>query len=309
MKKTQLVLEIYPKKQEQEGFSLIEILIALTVLSLILLATISISNNSQNTAENVVKEDRDTLSIETAMARFEWDFSQIYSPLYFSHKIDPEQMTEEEGEIYNQIIDTYQSNERFSQVSYDILPIPLFQNPEKSEFIFFTTSNRRKFQDAKESNYSWVRYYLETAEIETNEAQAAVGEKAKGEDAPKIEANQILMRQVINRDVFNSEQFQWDDVKEQVLLRNVESLKFEFWKPDTEKWINDLAVIKNGVHKIHAVRLTIDYVDLNNFPKQTIRVFRPLYPQFEPENMYDYLSGKNEEKDGNPGEPQGGENE
>ena len=58
----------------------------------------------------IIEEDRELLQVETAMARLEWDISQLYTPLYFSQAMSPTGMTEEEGEAYNRLIDSYTNN-------------------------------------------------------------------------------------------------------------------------------------------------------------------------------------------------------
>jgi prepilin-type N-terminal cleavage/methylation domain-containing protein len=66
------------------GFTLIEVLIAILLLSFITIGVVTITENAMNTKDRTTQLNEDNLQIETAMSRFEWDFSQIYSPLYFS---------------------------------------------------------------------------------------------------------------------------------------------------------------------------------------------------------------------------------
>ena len=265
-----------------KGFTLIEILVSVTVLGLMTLGTISFSDFVMNTSTKNVADDRDFLQIEMAMSRLEFDISQLYSPLYFDILMNPAGMTPEEGEIYNQILDVYQRNQRFSQVSFNGLPVPIFESPEESEFIFLTCSNRRKVENSKQSRFSWVRYTLSSQQQREDAAMV-------GEIETEKSSRMTLLRQVYNQDVFNPQDIPWDDVKTQVLMRNVDSLKFEFWNPETQKWTENLNTIKNGIHKINAVKLSMNYFDIAQTQKYTERIFRPLFPEYNPEDMYRFL--------------------
>lgn len=267
------------KSLNQKGFSLLEVLIALSVLSLIMLSTILFTESTQNTASRVVTEDEEMLQIETAMSRMEWDISQIYSPLYFSQIINPSSMTPDEGEVYNQLISYYQNNNRFNNISFEGIPIPLIQNPDKQTFTFFTSSNRRKVKNSKQTSYAWIKYSLEKDERRESDSE---------ED--KIENK--LIRQVVTNNVFSSMEIDWSDVKSQTLLRKISKLSFEFWDDKAQKWRDGLDTIKNGYYLIRAVRVTIDYFDQNNNPTTTQRIFRPLFPKFEAEDMYKFLNKK-----------------
>ncbi len=267
--------------RSNQGFTLLEVLIAITLLSFIMLGIFNFTDNLIGTAQRVSAEDKDLLQIETAMARIEWDFSQIYSPLYFSHAMEPDKMTPTEGEAYNQMIAHYQANNRFTTLSYDGLPIPVFQFTDKTTFSFFTTSNRRRFQDQKQSNFAWVQYSLETDDSE---------DKADIEEEPKSKL--VLVRKFLSSQIYKSEDIQWEDIKSQILLRNISSVKYEFWNLDSEKWVENLDTIKNGHQKIDAIKLTIEYFNLDGNELTSVRVFRPLYPHFVPEDMYSYLNAK-----------------
>ena len=73
-----------PYLKEQNGFTLIEVIISITLLALMMVYMVNIIDNSIKTKESVLAEDKDFMQIETALARFDLDFSQIYSPLFFS---------------------------------------------------------------------------------------------------------------------------------------------------------------------------------------------------------------------------------
>jgi prepilin-type N-terminal cleavage/methylation domain-containing protein len=272
-----------PHINNSNGFTLIEVLISITILSFIMLGVISFTDSSQTTARRVISEDRETLQLETAMSRLEWDFSQIYSPLYFSQAMNPENMSEEEGEVYNQLANVYERNSRFAFLSYESLPVPIFQKTDKSTLIFFTASNRRKLKDTKQSNFAWVKYSL------LDESSIPNANEEISPDSKPKESTSVLVRNVLTDDIYNSKEIDWDDVKTQVLFRKVLKLTFEFWDNKSQKWVENLDIIKDGNHLIRGLRVTIKYLDPSNVEMSTIRVFRPLFPNYVPEDMYKYL--------------------
>jgi len=257
----------------QSGFTLMEVLIAITILSFIMVAVVTITDSSLNMKERILMEDRESLQVETAFSRIEWDFSQIYSPLYFSHAMEPTNLTEEEGEVYNQLIDTYQSNDRFSFPSYDGLPVPRMKTPSKTSLVFLATSNRRKLKNIKQSHFAWIKYDLITPKDSSDEDD----EQLKGD---------VLVRYFVPNNVYSPDSIPWDKVKAQVLLRGIESLEYEFWNPETKKWTDNMDLIKDGNHLIRGLKIKMEWNAPDGSLRTYIRVFRPLFPQFTPENMY-----------------------
>ncbi len=249
-----------------------EVLIAITILSFIMVAVVTITDSSQSTKDRVLAEDRETLQVETAFARMEWDFSQIYSPLYFSHAMGPTGLTEDEGEAYNQLINSYQSNDRFSFPSYDGLPVPRMKTPDKTSLVFFSSSNRRKLKNIKQSHFAWIKYSLTSQED-------------YDEDSGELHGDN-LVRYFVPHDVFNHDPIPWDKVKGQVLLRGVERIDYEFWNPETKKWVDSLDLIKDGNNLIRGLRVKLEWNAPDGAKRTYYRVFRPLFPQYTPENMY-----------------------
>lgn len=272
------------KQLKHYGFTLIEVLIAITVLSFIILGIATITDDSQQTAESVISEDLDILQVETAFSRLEWDISHAYSPLYFSHAMEPTGLTPQEGEIYNSIIDRFSTNERFAYPSFDGYPVPNNNLEPKESMTFFTMSNRRKYQNIKQSYFSWVRYEIIPNRDDENEIEDKSIARKEAQNGKNI-----LIRKVIANDVFNPELLDWDDVKTQVLLRNVEQVQFEFWNPANRKWTDNLSTIQDGQHVIRGIKITLNWIDYDGIEREMIRIFRPLFPNFTPENLYQFL--------------------
>jgi prepilin-type N-terminal cleavage/methylation domain-containing protein len=78
------LISVFKGRTAQSGFTLLEILIAITLLAFITLGVVNITENAALTMERTGEINKNNLQAETAFSRFEWDFSQIYSPLYFS---------------------------------------------------------------------------------------------------------------------------------------------------------------------------------------------------------------------------------
>lgn len=263
-----------------QGFTLLEVLIAISLLSLVMVAVLTITDSSEQVKNRVTNEDNNLLQVETAFSRIEWDFNHIYSPLYFSHEMKTQNLTEAQGEAYNNLMSQYSNNQRFKKPSYDALPIPIFSIEDKETLTFFSMSNRRKFRETKQSRYAWVQYALDSIE--------------KDEDIEDSkQTGKALIRKIVADNVFDSEEIRWDKVKSQILLRNVEKIKYEFWNPETKKWVENIDTIKDGKHILKGLKVTLDWLDLNGFKKSFVRIFSPLFPNFTPEDMYKIINQQN----------------
>lgn len=284
---------------DQAGFTLLEILIAITMLAFITLAVVDITENAALTMDRTTEANKNNLQIETAMSRFEWDFSQIYSPLYFSTVLNPNQTANTnnnttggmDGETtggqtatspllqqyYEQLVSRFERNEHFSSVSREGFPIPRFHAPEKNVFEFFTTSNRRKLENTKQSHFAWVRYSLAN--------QEALPDEEESPDIPK--SLKSLVRYFTADDPYSDKRINVDDenVKGAVLLRNVESLEFQFWNYDKRKWETSLRSIPNGENLIRGVKVLVTWYDSLGHKRSTARIFRTHWPMVSPQDQ------------------------
>jgi len=288
------------------GFTLIEILIAITLLAFITISVVSITQNAANTMERTTEINKNNLQIETALARFEWDFSQIYSPMYFSTVLnisaaDPygasadangdgrDDVTGKElkpaaplnpqlQEYYQRLVQRFEQNQHFSAISKEGLPIPRFYSPEKSIFEFFTSSNRRKIQNLKQSHFAWVRY--------------ALGESPPKKDEPEEKNANIpeglksLVRYFAPDDPYDRERIdpQNDKIKPAVLLENVESLEFQFWNMNSKRWETSLRTVQGGESSLRGVKLIITWYDSSGIKKSVTRIYRNHWPMEVPQD-------------------------
>ena len=285
---------------KESGFTLLEILIAITLLAFISLGVVNITENAVLTMERTTEANTNNLQIETAMSRFEWDFSQIYSPLYFSSvmKLNAQQNlgnqtgneTENENleqnnvavnpqlqQYYEQLVQRFERNEHFSSVSKEGHPIPRFYAPEKNVFEFFTSSNRRKLENQKQSHFAWVRYSLANQEQTTEESE--------NPDIPK--SLKSLVRYFTADDPYGDKRINIEDeerIKGAVLLRNVENLEFQFWDYQRRKWESSLRTIQGGENLIRGVRVLVTWYDSLGHKRTTSRIFRTHWPMVSPQD-------------------------
>ena len=249
-------------KNNHAGFTLIEVLIAIVLLAFVSLYTFKMVSTSTDTKEAVVKEDQTIVQTLTAVARLDSDFSQIYTPLTSSSKISP--VTDN----YANYSDSLNSNSLFDGKTKNGKLIPQFQSPEKSTVIFFTSANRRKVQDIKESRFVWVKYSLRKMEKEDGE-----------EESTKRDGEYELIRQTITTNLFVNE-LDWSNPKAQVLMEHIKNLEFSFWDMRTKKFSTSILDLNESKNYPRALKMNLTWVDENNHEQFIVKTFRPLNPYF-----------------------------
>ena len=228
------MLKVFNKKiNNQNGFTLIEVLISITLLALMMAYMVTIMDNSMRTKESVLAEDKDFMQLETAMSRFDLDYSQIYSPLFFSSEkkngMDRDSGITDDGDKK----DPFEPSEKFPSITSVGTPVPLVENPSKFSFSFFTSSNRRKVQDAKQSHYAWVKYEMRpTTDIKDEENKREGG------------TNELVRYMTPNNPY--SKDHDWDGLKPYVLLKNIKKLQFLFWDKKKKKYVDRAREISEG---------------------------------------------------------------
>lgn len=242
-----------------KGFTLIEILIATVILAFMMVGVITFTNSSSNTVERITKEDREYMQIELALSILDQDFSQIYSPLYFSKLSQANLNFDASGQVKAPIMNSFQPTKRFPKATEQQIPVPEFQNPDKTTLEIFNCGNIRRLQDEKESVYSWIRYELKSMSDQQN--------------PPLFQ----LIRKTNVIDPYNPD-FDFTDVREQVVLKNIKELEFQFWNPRSQKFVSSLGEIENGKYIIHAVKIIMKVWDSTQVETYVEKVFRPLWP-------------------------------
>ena len=240
------------ENRKMAGFSLIEMMISLVILSFLMMGVYTMVDNSQNAKDSITVEDNAVLQVQLALNRLDSDFSQIYSPLYFSAKKGLKHSSEE----------SYRYSDQFPEVTAEGHPVPFLDKSDDGTLTFMSSSNRRKMQDIKQSRWVWVQYALE----DDGSSQAWVRKSIAGN--PFVE------------------QLYWDQIRSQVLLRKVASVHFWFWDVEKKEWVEELQSLKK---KVYAMKVELTWYDANNIEQSNTRVFRTLWPW--PNFFFDLLQG------------------
>jgi prepilin-type N-terminal cleavage/methylation domain-containing protein len=257
-----------PLLKSESGFTLLEIMIAIVLLGILMTGVYTIIENGTNTKDRVTYEDREMLQVQTALNRFAIDFSQIYSPLYFSDEERDKAYYSSKG-IPTHVVATipakrkYEGGDKYPLLSVTGDLIPALVNPDKNTFGFMTSSNRRKVENSRQSRYAWVLYTLRSTEKEREDT------KAENE----------LVRTFIPDDIYVRD-FEWEKTREQVLLRNIKSLEFSFWNQETKKYVSSLKELNQDKNTVRGVLLTLTWVDRNEVEQEVSRAYRTMWPRF-----------------------------
>ena len=259
--------------QNNKGFSLLEVIIAITLLSFMMLAVVQIIGNSTNTKERVTKEDQELFQVESALQRMKFDITEFYTPLYFAKEkgqiaVDPSAASYDPSAGTASEIPFVPST-RFPKISLNGRLIPLVDTPDKNTFIFFSSSYRRKVEDSLESNYSWIKYTLKTS---TPSQYATPGMPSRG-------GNYDLIRYSLPRDPYAKE-FDWDNAQASILLQNVSSLEFQFYDERKEQYVDGVKTLPNP-NLIRGVKVKLVWVNGQNKEQEYIRYFRTIWPYFD----------------------------
>ncbi|MDC1174001.1 prepilin-type N-terminal cleavage/methylation domain-containing protein [Bacteriovoracaceae bacterium] len=250
---------------QNSGFTLIEIMIALVLMSFISIAIFTITTNNLDTKDMVVDEDRAFFQSYGAFDRMNRDLEQLWSPYYYDAP-----KTNTKTEDRDQYSEDLPANDFIVRESFQFAttknhPVPNLKLEDKTTIQFLTSSHQRRIEGQKESVFAWVEYSLENYEG----------------DKEAFKATQVLKRKIIATDIYKAD-LDWDKIKGQVLLKGIKELKYEFWSPKLEKWIDDMRQLA-PLQKFAplAIKMTIKWIDSNEVEKSSIRVFRPLWPFFD----------------------------
>lgn len=252
--------------KSQNGFSILEVLIAISLLSFITIGVVSLTNDATNTKDRISSEDKEKMQLITALNILEWDLSHLYTPLYFAKKMPIKGRITES--IYNKIHDQYERNAHFSFADIEGRPVPSYDNPDKNTFEFFTTSNRRRNFGVKQSNFAWVKYVLEQENEPT--------EKDEQDQSGRYR----LIRYFNAENPYKSEKLNTDQIKGQVILENLEEIEFSFWNGENKKFMAPLTQIPNGPNLIRAIKINLIWKDKLGGVIKLNKIYRPLFPLF-----------------------------
>ena len=208
-----------------------------------MLGTYAMVNNSQDAKDSVTTEDNAVLQVQLALNRLESDFSQIYSPVYYSSK---------KKKPSRNLLENYPPTQQFPRVTEEGHPIPQFDHSDKETLAFMTSSNRRKMEDIKQSRWAWVRYTLED-----------------------VDSVPSWVRRSTAEDPFAAN-MDWDEIRPQTLVKNVKSILFEFWDVEKKEWVEEWD--DDLENRLYAIRVELVWLDSNEIEQTTTRAFRVLWP-------------------------------
>ncbi len=265
------------KLKKQHGLTLLEVLIAITILTFLSIQIYNMLGSGIETKDRILNDSNKLLQVETALNRMDLDITGLYSPIFFSNLYKPE-LQAPNSETLDPAAN-FLASDKFPTISTRFIPVPIFENPESNSIVFFSSVNRRKIKNSKQSNFVWIKYALRT-----NEKEDA------NPDAPYE-----LIRYYSANDPYYP-RFEWDTIKPHILLNNIKSLKFFFWDSIDKKFEDSI----RGLNKIDSyapqsikVLLTWNY---SGEELEIEQIFRPLWPFFDPNNdlQVQNTAGKND---------------
>ena len=92
------------------------------------------------------------------------------------------------------------------------------------------------------------------------------------------------MREQAGQNIYLKDDTLFEKPKSFPLMDNVISLSFEFWDQEKRKWQDKLGEIPDGKSVIRGVKVVLEWKDQEGIEHTELRVFRPLFPYFIPED-------------------------
>ncbi len=286
--KNQIKALLYDGQKNESGFTLIEILIAIVVLALMMVSIYTIINNSTTTKDVIVREDQSYLQVQTALARFELDFSSFTTPLFYTQAKAVSNSVDDVGNDPYSGAQPFVPSENFVATTEQGEIIPAFQMPDNNTIIFFTSSHYRRVENAKQSRYSWVRYTLRDSTREDEN-----GEKIEGKE---------WVRSTVVEDIYRGE-FDWSNEREFILLDHIKEFSWGFWDKEREKFVENIRELSNPKLPPRLVQISLTWIAPDKTELNFTRTFRPLYPFFDTKAEADLLKARAQQNSTVGGEP------
>ena len=249
-----------------QGLSLLEVLIASTIMAFIAVSVVTITDSSVKTKESVLSEDEELLQVEMMFSILQNDFELIYTPLYFSAK-DTKKL-----DIREKAFNNYDGNDRYEFATKLGHPAPKYDFRDGNTFTFLTFNNKRRIEDSKQSRFAWIRYTL-------------ISDYNRGNDAAPIESHggksvQILKRYKVAEDIYSREAIDWEKVKSHNLLTNVISMKYFFWDDKKEVFTDNFANVPEGKNILKKIKIKLTWVTKEGIEVEDERIYRSIWPNF-----------------------------
>ncbi|OFZ20647.1 MAG: hypothetical protein A2202_03980 [Bdellovibrionales bacterium RIFOXYA1_FULL_36_14] len=261
------------------GFTLLEIIISITILSFLMLGVYYLTENSTEGTARTTREDLAKMQIEAALNRIEQDFSRIYTPLYYKAIKGKKGEQPTELESMTEEFPSFETNERFPAVTKDNQPIPAIKSDSPADLLFLSAINQRKIQNAKESHFVWIKYMLRDSLDENRNSNAPFE----------------LIRYYIPSDIYAPD-FDFEKIRPSVLLSNIKKLEFKFWNSSKKEFADDFKT-PDTPYLLRAIKVELITVDAKNIEAKFERIYRSIWPIFDP--RLDEESSKRNPQDNN----------
>ncbi len=255
-----------------KGFSLIEIMVAITVMAFMTLGVYSLTDNAQRTRETIIPEDREYLQVYAAFARIKNDIEQLWSPLYFAStdQTPPSRPGSTPAPENQAPKNVPRLGHLFPKATVQNYLIPLIESENASTITFFTGSYMRRIQDQKAGRFAWIHYSLE--------AQEAREDEQENSSAATLYQ---LMRKLKATDPYTDEK-DIEEAKGSVLMRGVKSLAFHFWDSQDKEWKTSLKEISSlDQMALRGIKVVIEWQGRSQQEFTHTRVFRSNWPYFD----------------------------
>ena len=77
--------------RNQNGLTLLEVLIAIAILGFLGIAVFTIVSQSTDSQDRLIAEDRSFVQVQSGLKRIDEDFQQLYSPLFYDSPEKPKE--------------------------------------------------------------------------------------------------------------------------------------------------------------------------------------------------------------------------
>lgn len=255
---------------KEQGFSLLEVLIGVTLLALLMIGVYTIIDNNTRSRDKILFEDRRVVEVEMALSRIDSDFSQIFTPAYFSGRKVKSDLSNDSYDAQAQNEDDFSPSEFFPYQTENGTAAIKFQMPEKGSFVLFTFGNKRKVEDSHESIFQWVKYSF------TDRIPDGVN-ISRHSSAPYI-----LERRSISENIYSS-QLDFSTVRPQILLKNIKNFEVSFYDKNKNKYVSSIEELGDEQHRPRGIKILINWLDSNNFEQKSERIYRVFWTAFDAE--------------------------
>ncbi len=258
--------------KNQAGFSLIEVLIAIVILSFLMLSIYQIIDNSSASNYRIKNEDRALIQFESAMNIIQTDIEYMYTPLFYETDKKTDEAAYKKAFLTPQATgaSAYRVDESYGAttdlgdyyVDYSAsnIPIPKFINENKTSIAFLTSAGRRLVKNTKQSNLYWVIYELRDNPEPINQ-----------------EAPYILTRATVRQDIYNPN-LDLKEAKAHPILDNVKTLEFNFFNTESKKFVESTRLLDNDLNTPRLIKIKVETEGPEGDTLFANRIFRPLFP-------------------------------